>query len=107
MAKTRTLNIWWLAYLIAVGEGLSFNITQILLDMILAFQGQDVDIPASVLAEAYDAVTKIATDPARCAFDITVNVGGVHISRMITNAFLTIIGAPKSKKFGDIRVVWA
>ena len=115
MAKGKTLNIWNIAYLIAIGEGLNFDVSGLFLTALQIFaNGRIPGLPTSnmkisdaVLLEAYDAVLKISTNPAECAMDVGVNVFGVKLSKTIVNAGLSFLHAPKSRKVGDFTLRWA
>jgi len=115
VAKFKSLNIWWVAYLIAIGEGLNFDISGLFLTLLQVFaNGRIPGLPAStvkmsdaILLEVYAAVLKISDNPGECAMDVSVNVAGVAISKKIINFILSMIGAPKSKTFGGFRLGWA
>jgi len=115
MAEIKGFNIWWLAYLYSIGEGLSFNVGELLLTLIQIFANgripgipvSDINMIDAVLLEAYQAVLKITDNPSKCALDISVNVLGTSISRKAIKALLKMFNAPQSKVIGGFRLGWA
>jgi hypothetical protein len=109
MAKGRTLNLWDIAYVFAVAEGLSFDIDTILTQIVEVMMGTRAasTISAQLMTEVYDVVNAIKTDPAGTAIQCGINVGGVYLSRKVLSTLFSALGVPKSKKMGGITVRWA
>ena len=106
--KGKTLNLKKIALVMAVAEGLSFDIDQILAVLFDAFMGNPVgDIGAQIIKEAYDVFQKISKEPLQTGIDIGTKVAVVYASFKALAWLLEMFGAPKSIKIAGITVRWA
>ena len=103
----KSLSFKDIAYVIAVAEGLSFDVEEILAAIGGAFLGQPSgNIAATVIQEIYDAFVKITEDPLQAGIDVGTRVAVVYASFKILKMVLGVMGAPQSKKIGGITVRW-
>jgi len=105
----KSINFKQIAYVLAVAEGLTFDVDQIILDLYDVFVNK---APASVIfaglmTEIYDVFKALAQDPFGTGVAIGTNVAIVYASFKALAFILGAIGAPKSKKIGGITVRWA
>ena len=106
MAKT--LSFKQIAYVIAVCEGLSFDIDKIIEVLLGVFTGTQntSGLPAIIIQEIYDVFKKLKNDPFGAAIDTGTNVAVVYASFKALAFLLRAIGAPQSKTIGGITVRW-
>ena len=104
----KSINFKQIAMVIAVAEGLSFDVDQILAALFDIFAGgSTAGVPQQIIQEAYDAFQSLAKDPLGTAVNVGTNVAVVYASFKALGWLLSAIGAPKSKKVGGITVRWA
>jgi len=109
MAKGKSINLKQFAYALAIAEGLSFDVDAIIADLYNVFAN---NAPASgvlsgLMAEVYDVAKSLAEDPFGTGLQVGTNVAVVYASFKVLGWFLSTIGAPRSKKIGDITLRWA
>ena len=104
----KTLSFKQIAYVIAVCEGLSFDIDAILDVLLGVFQGTrtTAGLPDQMIKEIYDVFKKLKNDPFGAAVDTGTNVAVVYASFKALAFLLKAIGAPQSKTIGGITVRW-
>jgi len=104
----KSINFKQIAMVIAVMEGLSFDVDQIIAALFQVFSGGSVaGLPEQIIQEAYDAFQSLAKDPLGTAVNVGTNVAVTYASFKALAWFLSLIGAPHSKKVGGIIVRWA
>jgi len=113
----KTLNMWKVAHLVATGEALSFNVTQIFQDLLeISLGGRVPGIPAptgnmkisdTILAELYDATLKISDDLPGAVLDVAFANLGVGVSHKVIRFILDAVGARKSVTYMGYTLSWA
>jgi len=107
LVSMKSISFKQIAYAIAVAEGLSFDIEEIIAAIAGAFMGNPAgDIAGAMMQQIYDAFVKVTENPLQAGIDVGTKVAVVYASFWVLRTILSAMGAPQSKKIGGITVRW-
>lgn len=102
------INIWHLAAAINAAKAAGFDVDNLLAQVVDVFVNKTsaAGIPAQLIQEVADVVTKFGEDPITTGMDVASAAAIPELTGIVVDWFTDIFNVPKSVRFGNITVVW-
>jgi hypothetical protein len=102
------INIWHFAAAINAAKAAGFDVDNLLQQVVQVFIGQasGAAIPAQLIQEVADVVTRFANDPITLGMDMASAAAMPEFAGVITGWVVDAFGLPRSVKFGPVTIVY-